>query len=56
MEVIVFFLTLLQHCRIKEAPGHPLDPEDYITTIGISLNPFKVCFEPRYIGAFDMDV
>ena len=56
MEVIVFFLALLQRCVIKEAPGHPLDPENYIMTLGVSLNPFKVIFEPRYAGAFDMDV
>lgn len=56
MEVIVFFLTLLQRCVIKKAPGHPLDPEDYIVTLGVSLNPFQVNFEPRYEGAFDMDV
>ena len=56
MEVIVFFLTLLQRCVIKEAPEHPLDPEDYIITLGVSLNPFKVSFEPRYVGAFDMDM
>ena len=56
MEVIVFFLTLLQRCVIKEAPGHPLDPENYIVTLGVSLNPFKVMFEPRYEAAFDMDI
>ena len=56
IEVVVFFLTLLQRCRIIESPEHPLDPEDYIMTLGITLNPFKVNFEPRYNGAFDMDV
>ena len=55
MEVIVFFLTLLQRCCIKESPEHPLDPEDYIMTLGISLNPFKVNFEPRYEDAFNVD-
>ena len=54
MEIIVFFLTLLQRCIIRKAPGHPLDPEDYVYTFGITLNPFKVNFEPRYLGAFDM--
>ena len=56
MEVIVFFLTLLQRCVIKEAPGHKLDPENYIVTLGVCFNPFKVAFEPRYAGAFDMEV
>ena len=54
MEIIVFFLTLLQRCIIRKAPGHPLDSEDYVYTFGITLNPFKVTFEPRYLGAFDM--
>ena len=56
MEVIVFFLTLLQRCVIKEVPEHPLDPENYIITLGVSLNPFKVMFEPRYEAAFDMNI
>jgi cytochrome P450 len=36
MEVIVFFLVLLQRCVIKEAPGHPLDPENYFFNLGVS--------------------
>lgn len=56
MEVIVFFLTLFQRYVIKEVPEHPLDPENYIFTLGVTLNPFKVKFEPRYARAFDMDV
>ena len=56
MEVIIFFLTLLQRCRIIESPEHPLDPEDYIMTVAVTLKPFKVNFEPRYSGAFDINM
>ena len=56
MEINIFFLTLLQRCKIIESPEHPLDPEDYVVKLGVSINPYKVTFEPRYSGAFDLDI
>ena len=53
LEIVLFFVTVMQCCTIEEAPGHPLDPEDCIFTFGVSHNPFKVIFKQRYDGAFE---
>ena len=54
LEIILLFQTILQRCSMKEAPGHPLDPEDSILTFGVIQNPFKVILRPRYDNAFDL--
>ena len=47
LEVFLFFTTILHQCTVEQAPGHPLDLNDYIMTLGITYNPFKVIFRSR---------
>ena len=47
LEVFLFFATILQQCTIEEAPGSPLDPDNYIMGFVIVHKPFKVIFRSR---------
>ena len=41
LEVFLFFTTILDQCTVEQAPGHPLDLNDYTMTLGILYNPFS---------------
>ena len=47
LEVFLFFATILHQCTIEQAPGHPLDLNNYVMGFGIIHAPFKVIFRSR---------
>ena len=47
LEIFVFFATILQQCTIEQAPGHPLDLDNYFMGLAITHLPFKVTFRSR---------
>ena len=47
LEIFMFFATILHQCTIKQAPGRPLDTQNYFFGFGIQHYPFKVIFLSR---------
>lgn len=48
LEIYTFIASLIHKCRIDESPDHPLDLNNYKTTVAIDPNPFKVIMRSRF--------
>ena len=46
-EIFVFFATILHQCTIEQAPGHPLDTNNYFIGFALQHYPIKVIFRSR---------
>ena len=47
LELLLFFTTILQQCTIEEAPGCPIDLDNYYMGLAITHLPFKAIFRSR---------
>jgi cytochrome P450 len=48
LELFMFLATIFQRCKVEEAPGEVLDPNDYAFTWALDPKPFKVVLKSRY--------
>lgn len=50
LELFMFLATIFQRCKVEEAPGEPLDPNNYMFTWALDPKPFNVVLRSRYGG------